>query len=246
MQELPFKNAFVLHTRDFKENQIIADLLVEGEGRLAVVGYKGSKKNSAKTALYAPFRAIKVQIKPGKGLHKLVAIESNSSPLTLTGNRLFCGFYLNELLCRLCIADAPYETLHQTYQATLSQLESLADISDKNLQAAAVELVLRRFEDKLLTAIGYELILSSTLDTGEAIVANEYYEFFEGGLVKALSVKNAYMGLDLIGVSHLLRSEGNTEVETINYLKQAKHILRLALHRHLGDKPLKSRELFRK
>ena len=42
MAELEYKKAFVLHTRPFKENQMIAELLVQQEGRLAVVGYKGA------------------------------------------------------------------------------------------------------------------------------------------------------------------------------------------------------------
>ena len=246
MQELPFKRAFVLHTRDFKENQLIADLLVQGEGRLAAVGYKGSKKNSARTALFSPFRAVQIQIKPGNGLHKIKNIESVEQDIKLTGNRLFCGFYLNELVCRLCPADEHFDLLHPIYSHTLSQLASLSAVTDSNLQSAAIELILRRFEDKLLTLLGYELDLSNTLDTEQSIEAACRYELFEGGLVQTKSMRQGILGSDIRGIEKLLRGEGYANSETINYLKPAKQLLRLALHRQLGDKPLKSRELFRR
>ena len=67
MQELENKSAFVLHSRPFKENQLILELLVQGEGRISVVASKGSKKNSSRSALLQPFRALSVKVKAGKG-----------------------------------------------------------------------------------------------------------------------------------------------------------------------------------
>lgn len=229
---------------------MIAELLVQQEGRLAVVGYKGSKKNSAKTALYNPFRLLQVQFKSGKGLHSLKSIDAIHTDIKLTGICLYCGFYLNELLCRLCQADAPYETLFSHYHLALKQLTSISSMSDKEIQTAAVELVLRKFEDTLLSILGYELNFNVTMDTGLAIEAELYYEVYEGGFVHTNFAQRGVLGKDIKGVEHLLRKESSEqELEAslkLHYLKQAKAILRASLHRHLGDKPLKSRELFRK
>lgn len=250
MQELEYKKAFVLHTRPFKENQIIAELLVQGEGRLAAVGYKGSKKNSAKTALYSPFRLLQVQYKAGKGLHSLKTIEAVTTETQLKSTALYCGFYLNELICRLCQADAPYETLFSHYNRALKQLASINQITDKDIQLAAVELVLRRFEDKLLSMLGYELNFTTTLDTELAIEPELYYELFEGGFVHTNFAQRGILGHEVQAISALLRQDlKHSDLdasEQLYYLKLAKRILRTSLHRHLGDKPLKSRELFRK
>lgn len=250
MAELEYKKAFVLHTRPFKENQMIAELLVQQEGRLAVVGYKGSKKNSGKTALFNPFRLLQVQFKSGKGLHSLKSIEAIHTNIQLTGICLYCGFYLNELICRLCQADAPYETLFSHYHIALKQLTSISEITDKEIQSAAVELVLRKFEDTLLSLLGYELDFMSTIDTGLNIEPELYYQLFEGGFVHTNFAQRGLLGRDILGVEKLLRHEDGSAAfegkEKLHYLKQAKAILRASLHRHLGDKPLKSRELFRK
>jgi len=246
VQELEYKKAFVLHTRPFKENQIIAELLVQDEGRLSVVGYKGSKKNSAKTALYNPFRIVQVQFKSGKGLHSLKTIESVSSEFKLQSKTLFCGFYLNELICRLCQADAPYETLFTHYFSAMKQLESTSEINDKQIQGAAIEVVLRRFEDALLSTLGYELNFNTTIDTDLAIAPELYYELFEGGFVHTSSAQRGFLGKDVLDVACLLREKDWQAHDNLHSLKQAKYILRASLHRHLGDKPLKSRELFRK
>ena len=250
MQDLAYKKAFVLHTRAFKENQVIADLLVQHEGRCAVVGYKGSKKNSAKTALYQPFRLLEVQVKPGKGLHNLKSIDALNSEFYLTGTRLFCGFYLNELVCRLCQADAPFETLFNHYHRALKQLAEAQQITDTSLQNIAIELVLRQFEDVLLTMLGYELNFDITSDTELPIEPGLFYELFDGGFVHTRYAQRGLLGEDILGVRAILRdayqSDDIPAVEKLHYLKCAKLILRASLHRHLGDKPLKSRELFRK
>jgi recombinational DNA repair protein (RecF pathway) len=58
-------------------------------------------------------------------------------------------------------------------------------------------------------------------------------------------------GRDIRNINRLLMSDitldmlSSLEVERTT-LKQAKHILSTCLHRHLGNKPLKSRELFRR
>ena len=248
MQELENKKAFVLHSRPFKENQVIAELLVQEHGRIAVVGYKGSKKNSAKTALYNPFRMLQVQFKTGKGLHAVKGMEAVTTELQLKGKMLFCGFYLNELICRLCQADAPYETLFNHYFSSIKQLESITEISDELLQQAAMELVLRRFEDALLAMLGYEINFIVTIDTELPIEPHLQYELFEGGFVHTNSLNRGFLGSDILGVMSLLREEVDEgqHGSRLHYLKHAKAILRASLHRHLGDKPLKSRELFRK
>ena len=248
MRSLPeVKLAFVLHSRPFKENQAILELLVEGEGRLSAVTYKGSKKNTAKTALLQPFRPIKVIIEKDTGLRKLKHIEAapdlkNSAFLT-QGKPLFCGFYLNELLCRLCASDAHFPELYPVYLATIKRLQWS---ETENPSPLMLERSLRQFEFALLSQLGYGIDLSHTVDTDQSIEPELQYELFQDtGFVFGAHSRNAWLGEDILLLAQFLEGQELTEERQLRAAKSAKLLLRTCLHRHLGDKPLKSRELFR-
>jgi len=255
MKELETFRAFILHTRDFKENQVLIEALVEGEGRLSLVGYKGSKKNSARNALFQPFRPIQIQFRKDAGLRKLVNIEADQSivaeSLLLTGKILFCGFYLNELVCRLCPADAQFYELYALYLKSVRQLVKLGQGNAQfNLE---LQLILRRFEFQLLNTLGYGLDLEFEAETNQVIQAESYYELLvEKGFVLSLNPNRAISGIllqqfksVLMGAESVSNCGKTSNFDIKLVLATGKHILRQCLHRHLGDKPLKSRELFR-
>jgi len=255
MQELSSHRAFILHTRDYKENQVLMEALVEGQGRISLIAYKGSKKNSARNALLQPFRLIQIQFKKDSGLRKLVQIEADSTPdvpsILLTGKGLFCGFYLNEVICRVCPADAHFQDLYQLYYFSLSQLAQLVETHDSFNQH--LQLVLRRFEFQLLNELGYGLDLHHDAATGDEITPDGLYELMaDKGFVQSFNPNRAVSG-ELIKQIYKMLCVSQIDV-TRNVaidsdfklvLSTSKHILRTCLHRHLGDKPLKSRELFR-
>lgn len=249
MQELEYKQAFVLHSRPFKENQAIVEMLVEGEGRISVVANKGSKKNSARSALLQPFRALRIQYKPGKGLHSLKSIEANvqHEEIKLVSKALFCGFYLNEIVCRLCKSDAYYDELYPLYLYALSHLNNAGQLHDELAFKQYIEIILRQFESRLLTLLGYGVSFEHNIELDQPIEPSLYYELFNDvGFVMTNIAQRGFIGSDLLSIEQLLHSDINLAQIDAKHLKQSKHILRACLHRHLGDKPLKSRELFRK
>lgn len=249
MQELENRKAFVLHSRPFKENQVILELLMEDEGRISVVASKGSKKNSSRSALLQPFRALSVKIKKGKGLHSLKAVEQDPdmTSFTLSGNALFCGFYLNEVICRLCSSDAFYDELYPLYLYALTHLDNAKNLDEKSLFNQYIQVVLRQFEARLLVMLGYGISFDHNIELDQPIEPSLYYELLDDlGFVLTNIAQRGYYGADLLGIDKMLKQDVDLNQLQPQYLKQSKLILRTCLHRHLGNKPLKSRELFRK
>ena len=249
MQELENRKAFVLHSRPFKENQLILELLMEDEGRISVIASKGGKKNSSRTALLQPFRALSVKIKKGKGLHSLKAVEQDPDmpAFTLTGNALFCGFYLNEVICRLCNSDAYYDELYPLYLYALTHLNNAKNIEDKSPFNQYIQVVLRQFEARLLIMLGYGISFEHNIELDQPIEPSLYYELFdEVGFVLTNIAQRGFYGADLLAIDQMLKHDVDLNQLKPEYLRQSKLILRTCLNRHLGNKPLKSRELFRK
>ena len=95
-------------------------------------------------------------------------------------------------------------------------------------------MVLRQFELGLLDEMGYGIDLSQDIQ-GEPVQAGRYYQLDpEQGL---LAASQGYSGNDLLAVIN-----GDWQPAT---RKAALHLCRALLAPHLGDRPLKSRELFR-
>jgi DNA repair protein RecO (recombination protein O) len=252
--ELEYTPAFILHTRPYKENQLLMECLVAGKGRISIIGYKGSKKNSAKSALMRPFRPLLLSFNKSSGLRTLKQIEANQ-PLEkqigdLKSRPLFSGFYLNEVICRLCSADAEFEQLYPLYVYALKNLAALSQsvvIPDSRINDNVhLEWVLRQFEYKLLQMLGYGVgFIPATynLSVGEPSVNSQVQQ-------------PKYSSADLQSLHNRLETDLQTfdvsSLQTADLqqlqtdLSNAKQVLRLCLQLHLGDKPIKSRELFRK
>lgn len=241
-----FIPAFILHLRPYKENQALVDLLVKDYGRITAVTYRGSKKNSAKNALLQPFKPLLIQYKEGKTLHKLNLVEPNPELqiIDFYGKPQFCGFYLNEIICRLCPADAMQEGLYPYYLNGLRQLSGLQNI-DEVQKGQRMQIILRQFEFQLLSELGYGVDFESTLDTHQEIESHRFYQLFDGnGFVESTKPQLGLLGQDIINCRVLLFESENVLVSP-DTLRVAKNILRQCLQLHLGDKPIKSRELFR-
>jgi DNA repair protein RecO (recombination protein O) len=148
----------------------------------------------------------------------------------LHGKALYSGLYLNELINRLLHSEYPYEDLFELYRCSIEQLAL----------AQPIEPVLRRFEFGLLADMGYALSFDTDGSSGEAIQPAGYYQWIEEqGFVPLggpMSARNCFSGHDLLAIAAQQWQQSS--------LSCAKLISRLALQPLLGNKPLKSRELF--
>lgn len=232
--------AFVLHSRPYRETSQLLDLFTLGYGRLRAVA-RGFRSGGKKGAVpLSPFKLLQLSFS-GKGELKTLLSAENAGPSQLlTGNRLFTGFYLNELLLRVLAEQDPHQGLFERYR---NMLELLA--SDKELEPG-----LRAFELTLLEEIGYGLVMDVDAETGSPVQADQWYWFDpEVGVVSrpkldaAPTQPNWFYGMSLLAISqgHFGLS---TQAESQGVRRDAKRLLRLAMQPHLGNKPLRSRELF--
>jgi DNA repair protein RecO (recombination protein O) len=228
--------AFVLHSRPYRDSSQILDVLTAEYGRLALVakGSKRSRRGGSAGAILQPFIPLLVSFSGRSEMKTLVASEMASNPVTLGGERLFSAMYLNELMVRLLHHHDPHPALFLAYANTLRGL---------NDEACQLHTELRRFEFTLLCELGFGFELAWEGGSGEAVTEDGWYGFDpDHGLVHLASPANgqraAFPGCDL---KLMAAGEFGEPVKGT-----AKRLLRLALAQHLGEKPIKSRDLFRR
>ena len=214
------QHGWILHSRSFRNTSLVIELLTESRGRCGAVARAGRRNR-----LLQPFRPLCFALGGRGELARLDHIEADGPGPALHGRGLYCGFYLNELLTRMLHREDPQPGLLDLYEQTLTSLQ----------RDTAHDIVLRRFEMTLLEELGYGFPLDRDAQ-GEVLDPRGRYSFFpEQGLLPA---------------SDGLEGEALLELAAGEWTRRARHaargLMRSALAPHLGDKPLKSRSLFRR
>lgn len=229
--------AFILHHRDYSETSLLLEVFTAHHGRIGLIAKGARRANSRVRGILKPFQRLLISWS-GKGeLAVLTAAETGIPGAVLEGQALYCGFYMNEVLLRLLHRHDPHEALFDAYQAALRCLRR----DDSN------EAVLRIFEKHLLKELGYGLVLDHDIADKTPIDAQAMYDYiFERGPMRMAhpELNLPTEGIRVRGASLLALAE-----ETLNnpvILRDAKTLMRAALARHLGERPLHSRKLFRR
>lgn len=228
--------AYVLHRRDFQESSLLVDLLTINDGRLRVVA-KGAKRNKSPwRAVLQAFSPICVEFSGRHDLKTLTLAEPLQSPLNLTGDYLYSGFYLNELMQRLLPQHAEVSELFVAYQQVLQALAQKRVIEDS----------LRWFEWQLLQQLGYAFDWQTDAETGAKLTRGMLCYFDpERGFTQTEPYPGA-LAFNAEQISSLeVLNQSSVELDT-EQRKLCKKIMREALAPHLGSKPLRSRELFKR
>lgn len=227
--------AFVLHTRPYRDSSQLLEVLTNEYGRISLVakGARRARKGQSSAGILQPFIPLLLSFSGRAELKTLTASEVAGEVLSLKGQRLFSGIYLNELLVRLLHRNDPHPDLFIAYGQAISSLGG----------EAALDEVLRRFEFRLLEELGYSFDLVTDGLSGEPVLAQGWYHYQqEFGLVECGAARSpdmpAYCGADLLAIA-------GGQLDDSARLA-AKRLLRQALAGHLGDKPLNSRALFRR
>ena len=222
------QQAFVLHSRPFRDQSILVNLLTENNGHVSAVVYVGSSKKSNKKGLLQPFSCLNVDIQGRNDLKNLSYVELAQKSISLAGNHLFSGFYINELMVRLLPENIALEQLFSLYKQSLSELENKLDI----------EPILRKFEMCLLQELGLSLDFSEINEATATESLNCYLP--EQGFVLAEFANNSptYNGQHLIDI-------GYGKLLNRDVLLTSKRLMRQVLKSYLGNAPLHSRKLFR-
>ena len=187
--------------------------------------------------LLQPFIPLWVSWYGGGELKSLKTVESAGAATALGGTSLMSGLYLNELLVRLLRAEAAHHELFVFYRETLQAL-SLA-VRDSTL----VEPILRRFEYQLLVDLGYGFAFPDEVTADETIVEQQFLFSHDSEFVPVTNPVTADWRSRLFSGSALAAIARN-DFSAQDTRREAKRLMRLALAPLLGDKPLRSRELF--
>ena len=216
--------AFLIHRRMYQGSSLLLDFFTKDSGRLRLIA-RGARKSKISLQM---FQCLSISFK-GKGeLKSLSQWEVDDQPRRLLGDDLILAMYANELILRLLPENDEYPETFNSYWAFLANLNAL-DSSEK-------EYALRNFENQMLEDLGYGLDFSFDIND-EHIKEDLQYEFIEHqGFNKNNNV--AIPGKTLVSLS---KQETITDPIQLTILKKMN---RKRLKSLLGDKPLKSKELF--
>ena len=226
-------HGFVLHVQKITDSKKIAQLLTRKHGKISVVFRENRKKNQF---IYTGFSLSFVRWSGTGELKTLLAIEQLDALSFETNRALYCAMYINELLVRLLPVEQGHEPVFDVYQDTLNKLSQSGDI----LQVQ--EVLLRTFELKLMADIGLGVNFSYDLN-GENLSVDKdvYYTYLSGqGFVPSMYdpnlPENQFSGAQLDSICRFKWS--------LDTVRAAKRLNRMALKPLLGGRPIKSRDLF--
>ena len=219
--------AYVLHLRPYQNNSYIVECFTPNHGRVSMVA-EGVRCQKKKGYLDL-FTLFWVEYVLRRDLGALYQFEAEER-VNLVGKKLYCGFYLNELLVRFLPKHEPCAFLFECYRNTLEALS----------KAENIEIPLRSFELHFLGAIGYALPLQYEAYSKIPIVAERMYQYQPlQGLTQILQAEPA----------HVIRGETILAIADLRWdsasLKVAKYLTRSTIDTLLEGRGLKSREIFK-
>jgi DNA repair protein RecO (recombination protein O) len=226
--------AYVLHTYPFRETSLIVEVFSRDFGRMALLARGARRPRAAIRGLLMAFQPLEIGW-AGKGeVLTLMKAEWQGGQPLLTGEALFCGYYLNELLMHLLPREDAHDRLFAGYAQMLARLAA-------DPRGTVREADLRSFEKILLQELGYGLTLTHD-SAGEAIVPAAHYAYrMEQGPVRLEhpeAAAQAVSGKTLIDLAAEDFSDPRSRIE-------AKQLMRTLMAYYLGGKELETRKIFK-
>lgn len=231
--------AYILHKRDYRETSSIIDVLTKDYGRVSLMvrGGRGPRsKVAASLLLFTPL----VLSWQGRGTLPYVKFieRADLRAPQLKSRALLSAMYINELLTYLLHKHDVHEAVFEHYHHCLYALQDISRL----------EITLRQFEVKLLELLGFGLNVVAEADTGEAIREDAVYSYHpERGPVKIQPANTNTRMPKISGACLKALATGSytTLAQNPQLLAELKQVMRFVIAHHLGNKTLKSRELFR-
>lgn len=254
--------AYVLHRTPYKESSFLLDVFTRDYGALRLVAKGAGRKKSAGGAQLQVFQPLLLNWSGRSELKTLTGFEAPSLPISLPGERLYCAYYLNELLLYLAPPLSRLGDMFVFYAQALAEL----------VESATPELPLRRFELRLLGDLGLKPDFACSSEQLPVLPDKLYYlndensfELLENETAQMRGVQgdipSTYSGEVLLWLSadcpegtggwahmdnvvgeHAARPQAS--LQTVRS-RQAKRLMRKLIDRALNGRPLKSREMLR-
>jgi len=210
----------------YQGSSLLLDFFTRHYGKIRLVA-RGARSN--KTSLQM-FQCLNISYRGRSDLKNLTDWESSDQPRRLLGNNLILAMYTNELLSRLLPEGEKHQKVFDGYWNYLEMINKQSDTKK--------EYSLRLFENLLLEELGYGLEFNK--DSSDRPIDCELkYQFQEHKGFVSKADGN-------IPGEVLLMVDGDVENHrlSVDYLAILKKLNRKRLRSILGEKPLKSRELF--
>lgn len=222
-------HGYLIHHRKYRERSHIVHLFTQEHGRVDGI------LRQTPPPQYQP---ICLQASGKSELKNFTKLEIVNQPIFFFGDAFFSGFYLNEILLRLCPLEVQMEQSFAQYAHTLTQLQQLAQQADPN---QFLKQILRQFEHELLEDLGYALDFSTDANQLEIQVSLNYiFQLNEGFIPTAQASRSTLNGQQILSMCQYEKGR-DFGLEQLQLLTK---LYRQMISSLLGDRPLKSRQLW--
>ncbi|MDX1517737.1 MAG: DNA repair protein RecO [Woeseiaceae bacterium] len=221
--------AFLLHHRPFRDTSLLLDVLSRDHGKIALVARGARSAKSRLKGILRPFMPLSLSWVMRSDLGTLTGAELSGKPVTLSGDGLLSGYYLNELILHFLHRHDAQPEVFAAYHQTVIELASQSSPAP----------VLRDFEMELLRLIGYALNFDHDAATRADLEPDASYEYrYDQGPVKVSRNSG-----DMVFSGELLIAIREHRFEEPDVLRAANRLFRSIIAHHLGGRELKSRKV---
>lgn len=236
---------YILHQKPYGESRSLIYLFSEEWGVVHGIG----KKN---LPLFVAIQFF------GNGKNSLKTFSQSQilqNHITLTGQSLYAGMYLNEILQKLLPVEEPFAEIWQAYQQCVANMATLfVDPVQSPYDMTRLKWYLRRFENVLFEQLGYGFDFAKDA-LGDLIAPSQRYQYqLQQGFMPVLPLDKPDMSLtgeQLLTWYQCLQDEASFNQMMQQNFDLAKQLVNSisAMHRHLMDnllnyQTLQSRELW--
>ena len=222
-------HGYLIHHRKYRERSHIVHLFTQEHVRVDGI------LRQTPPPQYQP---ICLQASGKSELKNFTKLEIVNQPIFFFGDAFFSGFYLNEILLRLCPLEVQMEQSFAQYAHTLTQLQQLAQQADPN---QFLKQILRQFEHELLEDLGYALDFSTDANQLEIQASLNYiFQLNEGFIPTAQASRATLNGQQILSMCQYEKGR-DFGLEQLQLLTK---LYRQMISSLLGDRPLKSRQLW--
>ena len=138
---------YVLHRYDWSESSLILEVFTRRCGRIALVAKGAKKPSSGFRPVLLPLQPLRLTYGGDADIRTLKGVEWVGGHVMPTGEALWSGYYLNELLLKLLARDDPAPRLFDHYASAVHLLAAG--------EPALMQPLLRVFELLLLRELGW-------------------------------------------------------------------------------------------
>lgn len=223
--------AWLLHHRPFRDSSRILDILSRDHGRLSLVARGARSGKSRLKGILRPFLPLSISWVSRTDLGTLTGAEMHGAHVSLEGDALLSGYYVNELLLKLMHRHDPQPEIFAMYARTITRLAGCAEPAP----------LLREFELELLGLLGYAVNLEHDGLQQQDLVPERRYQYRaeQGAMpIESETGPMVFSGEELLAI----RRQNFADPAT---LRAASRLMRGVIAYHLDGKELQSRKVLR-